>query len=541
LPKYLWVEGIDFSDFIDDTSQLSIIRGSSLALSELGNHIDGVGKPLFSGASSALFLSDEVGTLNTQGAGRALKRMRLVHGFGDHEDEARAIRIAAARARFAQVTGKFPREEVEKSASMCALTRRLAGSQIVKDLTKDQINRLNLGLDAEKPTISSSLSAQDRREYGKLARSKFLQSRSEFDDLHGLEFTSDLHELAQPSRSMGALPLSVSGRMALFYADGNDFSSIRRTLGGSAADLANFSKDVNNIVIGRALKSIINHLKKGAEDESLGTTVHKAKEAAQQHRLRFELLVCGGDEFCFIAPAWLGLELAQIFFSSVADANHCGHALTFKAGLVFANSKSPIKPLRRAAEALADRAKIGEQNTIAIHAFESVQPTEQGFMTIREAIFENASPDPARLTAKALDKFLETLNDLKTANLPRSQIQKTIRAAKGLTQRDNYEVSKEAFVQGTPNSLGTKEAHEAAENWVNTIEAPTKSFLMTPSKRRTALTCWRGRLPICGTMFSHFLTLKRMLMHEDLASLETDSKGEITVSLRSLGTGAGWV
>jgi hypothetical protein len=477
LPKYLWIEGIDFSDFIDDTNQLSIIRGSSLALSELGNHMDGVGEPLFSGASSALFLSDEVGSLTTQGAGRALKRMRLVHGFGDHEDEAQAIRIAAARARFAQVTGNFPREEVEESASMCALTRRLPGSQVVKDLTKDQINRLNLGLDAEKPAISSSLSAQDRREYGKLARSKFLLSRPEFDDLHVLEFTSDLHELAQPSRSMDALPLSVSGRMALFYADGNDFSSIRRTLGGSAAALANFSKDVNKVVIGRALKSIINHLKKGAEDESLGTAVHKEKEPTQQHRLRFELLVCGGDEFCFIAPAWLGLELAQIFFSSVADAKHCGHALTFKAGLVFANSKSPIKPLRRAAEALADRAKIGEQNTIAIHAFESVQPTEQGFMAVREAIFQDASPDPARLTAEALDKFLKTLNDLKTAKLPRSQIQKTIRAAKGLIQRDNNEVSKEVFAKGTPSSLGTKEAHEAAEKWVANYRGPHKALL----------------------------------------------------------------
>lgn len=475
LHKFVWVESIDFGDHIDDTNQLPIIRGASLALSEMGTAFGG--KAVFEGSSSVLFKGNDKRTIDdTVGASKALTHMRFSQGIGEDQDEEIAIRKAFARARFGQITGDFIRPELMDAKSMCALTRKLPGETPVK-LSTEQIKRLNTGTDRTDGTIASSTSAQDRRTYGKTARSSYLKNRLELDDL---AFTSDLHQLSKKAVAMEEVPISVNNRIALFYADGNSFSAIRKKLDGTAKALSAFSKSVNNLILEGALQQIVKHLKNGACQEANGTAFHKGDEK----RLRFEILICGGDEFCFIAPAWLGLELARIFLQAIEGAKHQDHPLQFKAGLVFANCKTPIAPLRMAAVSLADKCRIECKNSIGIHAFESIQPTSQGFDAVRETVFGNTKydsdgkpePDPAALTATRFQELLKTIKALKANCMPRSQLYKTIRAARGEIFRSKDRISTTPAIDRAekPPLITDSSAVEAAKTWVDGYNGPAQ-------------------------------------------------------------------
>ncbi len=492
--KFLWVEGIDFDEHIDDTNQLPIIRGSSLALASIGTSDLALGGATFSGSSSALFKISGEGTRFSVGEEtHPLKHLRFSQGYGGDVDEAKAIRIAQARARFGQITGDFVRKELECARNMCQLTRKLPGRESIT-LSEDQIKRLNIGTDRKKGSISTSVSAQIRREYGKSARTEFFKTRLDFDDL---EFTSDLQELASPAEKMGELPLSVRDRLALFYADGNSFSKIRAGLGGTAESLTSFSKAVNDVVLDRALRSILDYLRNGQADPANGTAVCRGSKNGQvQTGLRFEILICGGDEFCFVAPAWLGLKLAEIFFEAVENATLGPDPLQFKAGLVFANCKTPIRPLRQAAMALADACRQDRDNSIGIHAFESIQPTAHGFLGVRKAVFGAADKDPASFRASEFRTFLKGLNDLKSKKFPRSQLYKIIRAARwGNVRKDSAAADNNASAveNGTlPYALTSDSSKNFAASWVKDYKGPSSEAMETafPDDCNYAVRAW---------------------------------------------------
>lgn len=494
--RFHWVEGIDFDEHIDDTNQLSIIRGSSLALAELGDAFEGVAQAEFSGSSSALFQSTDAGlSLNSEGAAiSALRHARLSIGVGEDPDEARAIRLAHARARFGQIAGEFKREPLEEAVGMCALTRRLPGPKSLS-LSQDQIERLNLGSDRQKKSILSSSSAQDRRRFGQKARTSFLKAKlGEGLSATSLAFTSDLQELSSSSDKMQNIPISLKNRIALFYADGNGFANIRKNLGGAAKELKDFSNRVSEIILGQALKDIITYLSENAEQEENGTATYKVSEGILQARLRFEILICGGDEFCFVAPAWLGLKLAEIFFAAVEGASYKNKELQFKAGLVFANCKTPIRPLREAARELAERCRSKEDNSIGIHAFESIQPTAHGFSSIRDAIFGDTVNDPAALKSPQFLELMSCLKAAKRGDLPRSQIYKAIRASRwGLTRSDMANSRNIEKPTTLPNHLGTELANNFAEEWIKGYVGPSSALLKGsfPASSDFAVRAWQ--------------------------------------------------
>lgn len=518
---YLWLEGVDFAEFIDDTNQIAVIRGASLALLAAGEEAEGwlkrnqpalAPEKIFSGASLSLFrlACDESGG---EAVAAALRRhladsglnvldvkqpvtpfayLRFVTGVATDDGTPAAIRRAHARARHAQAHGVYHPparlETHETNRFMCAMSRSRQADCYMR-LTEDQVatyganvgRRIERDADAFRLPVSRSVAA--RRYYGRKAREEFFARRKGtigFDaarfgfvnDLHEMvdlapladDLSSDREEMTFALREAGqtaeqawreAPRETVRNKLAVFHVDGNDFTAIRDAMGGSAAALREFDEQVTALLERKVLAGFMRRLQAHADAPDVWTPIPRLRALhgsvyrrpdtepddpdPQNNRLRFELLLYGGDEMAFILPAWLGLEFAGLFFDAVADAhilwNGKRYDLRFKMGLAFVNYKMPIREARNLAYGLCDIAKTKDRNTIAIQAFESIEPPANGLGDVRSGLFGDEPVSPKQTVAHAVmdaDRLAETVAGLmafKRAGAARSQLYGMLRAA----------------------------------------------------------------------------------------------------------------
>jgi hypothetical protein len=159
-----------------------------------------------------------------------------------------------------------------------------------------------------------------------------------------------------------------------------------------------------------------------------------------QPRVRFETLMWGGDEVCFVMPSWLALDFAARFFEIVAtDEWRVGPAhdqrLTFSAGLLIASYKTPIRSSRRFVSGLADMAKgSGERlrNKLSVEVLEGLEIQADDAMATRRATlgFGSGRGEDFVLDAGHLTNTLGRIAALKADNgLPRSQLSRWLQIA----------------------------------------------------------------------------------------------------------------
>ncbi len=201
--------------------------------------------------------------------------------------------------------------------------------------------------------LPTSLSVHARSREGRKLRQEFYQQ--EFYKLRksmafacGLEsFTDDTEKLAtfEPLADYAAVPGNLNGKMAVFYADGNDFGGIQRAC-ASDVEMNAWDGDLKE-----KRRQLLHDLLVWQRSTSLGRT--------QEGKLRFETLLWGGDEMLFLLPAWLGLEFAQRFFQLTSSWDYKGQKLTHSAGLVFAKHNAPISRLQKLAK--EHLAEVGKQ------------------------------------------------------------------------------------------------------------------------------------------------------------------------------------
>lgn len=117
--------------------------------------------------------------------------------------------------------------------------------------------------------------------------------------------------------------------------------------------------------------------------------------------LRFETLLFGGDDICFVFPAWgafaLMARLQEILAALAAPVAGNRQPLTFKAGMVIADRKSPIRDLRHVAEELAVAAKktAGDRNVVQVAVLEGLDRAELDPSVLRSELFGKV-PDGIR-------------------------------------------------------------------------------------------------------------------------------------------------
>lgn len=420
-----------------------------------------------------------------------LHQMRFVAGVSADTDDAAAVARAQGRARLMQVTGGYPRKPVRAGAGLCGMTRRRAADWKMS-LTPDQNETRSEETGNPGPgPLPVSASAWFRRVYGRKARVDFLNERLAAVDpardyrADPIDVVDDFHELVALEaleRDLGAkgmlgpgrrmLPLSVEDKMAVLYADGNSFSKIRQGLkmGGSVggpAALAHFAATMKELMDGKVLGGVLGLLAADAaatgtdaaalvRRHGASTEVWRQVDGAPRsgRALRFELLLYGGDEICFVVPAWYGFAVARASLEAVDGAaitDETGSKpLTFKAGLAIAHHKMPIASLRQLAHDIADAARVDGVNTLGFEIFESQEPPANGLAAYRRKLYgDSDGADAAMVRAAAfmplrgdgIGAMLDGLARARAGGLARSKLYGALREAQwrqenGIGRRD---------------------------------------------------------------------------------------------------------
>lgn len=485
----LRVEGVNFGATIDDTNDLSTMRGGSLALLSFHEQVEialgalaGVtrAEKVFSGASLCAFrvagtvadfpeaarqaiaqtFSDPEYGWNPGGREQSVPLNYLtvvvdaaetaVTSVDDkaidadidkaearnHARQFRQWTIAPLPATPAAATAKTEADRYEKVRPATAWVRAPKG-HFLKSTEEDAVS-------LESDIYHASASVAARRNYGRNARQKFYGSLLG-PDYAKLSFTDSVADIAEELPSSYRLPISLRSKIAVFYADGNKFGGIRKKVGAKA-----FS-DRLDILRKSLLKSILDWYVAGqaGEDESgpLGDAFVVYDQKRDRWALRFETLMWGGDELLFVLPAWLAVPFTQGFFEATRDWTIGGVPVSHAAAVAIAHHKTPIRQLRAVAKHSADLAKnaspeLRETGSVTFEVFESLAPPDTGSNFEAERIrlygnnpaIGNDGEDPAlaRLLAIPGDDFgdaVRRFHELQRG-FPRSQVYSALRAAR---------------------------------------------------------------------------------------------------------------
>lgn len=455
----LRAEGVNFDATLLDTSDLSTVRGASLALLRLDEVISGAlgnapgFRKLYSGASQCAFVFEGPDAPAAETLrGKAAQALRdgdsglptahlcimvdVAPLMGDGlEAELAALAIAEARNRTRQFrTWTLDPVPPEREATQAdALDRTRPASTLIRRPT---------GAGDQMEALPVSRAVKAKRDFGRTARQAFYRSPAGLGPdaaqrilggEDGLRFTDSIEDIVASAPE--GLPLAVRGKVALVYADGNGFGAKVRQVGPErfGAELAARRRDL--------LAAVLSWYAQGAKGTNWSHFA--ALDAEGRWRLRFETLLWGGDEFAFAMPAWLVVPFLEGLFSmtarwTVRGADGAAFPLTHALGVAIANRKTPIRQLLTIAKAAADLSKgagITAEDSVAFEIFESLTPPDlsDGLSPLRARTF---GADP-RLDASlafpggAFRSLADGLFHLSAPEgFPRSQLYGALRAAR---------------------------------------------------------------------------------------------------------------
>lgn len=237
-------------------------------------------------------------------------------------------------------------------------------------------------------------------------------------------FANDFGALVADPEHARPLPPNTRNKLAVIFFDGNGFSDKRNHRSRIAGHDPAF-KEYRKFCLalerngGLILAALLPWL---AERPAF----NGVKDG--QRYLRFETLLFGGDDICFVAPAWgafaLMGKLQETLAKLTAPRESGVESLTFKTGMVLASHKAPIRTLRNLASDLAYAAKAtsGTRDIVQVVALEGVDPVEAKIEQSRAELFGDSCPAAAfGLEGKDWEKIRETIDAI-NAKVGRSQL-----------------------------------------------------------------------------------------------------------------------
>lgn len=427
----LRVEAVNLEQVIEDTSQLSAVRGGGLMALEAARGLcDGLKavlpaydiEPLSQGASVALLSINE-----KQGFLSWLKRLFqpktdlkqkvvtsaknwLVEKYPHHtfvvDIEAvteeggfnKARQAVLARNRFRQLQQTSLAVPKESAAVPCKFDDlRPATKTLPRGEVKD---------------VPASRSVYDRFQHG----SKKDELMRELLNLPvEIEFAEKFEDIVGDFRAP-----RLENKLAVIYLDGNSFSALQDGC-EDPGELQRFDETLRDY----RKHWLSGFLQAAWHDDDF------CKEVGGNKRLRFELLLWGGDEMLLIVPAWKGLETLFDFYEKSAGWEWNGKPLTHAGALVFCHHKTPIDRMTALARELADIVKESPQgrknNLFEYLALESVdypaEPVGDYWRTAYGALERSRTP----LHSFSSD-LLESLSAFRDSEyLPRGKLLRAIR------------------------------------------------------------------------------------------------------------------
>ena len=242
--------------------------------------------------------------------------------------------------------------------------------------------------------VSPNFAARFR--FGRKQRHQFYE-RMLGSDYGSFRVTRDLQTMvADPP---GGIPASLGNKVGVFFADANRLNRIRQEHADADLDeLGKFSRHL----LGKQtflLKTIVDWFAEGglnkATAERFGQATDDDPEETDPFLHRLETLMWGGDELLIVVPSWLALEFAARFFEAVKGWRAPnGKPITFSAGLLVCDRKTPIRLAKSIADKLAALGKhaqpsetIGLRNVLQIEVFESLSLPEADFERFRSRLY----------------------------------------------------------------------------------------------------------------------------------------------------------
>ena len=457
---YLRIEGVNLSRFVFDTRDLSTIRGGGLmlldAVEKAREALAGfVGKDpkncaelaISEGASIGLFgfalpggkkpddAADAVRNRLTGELPHATFVVDVCEAGGDFRGK---IESLLAKNRWRQM--QSPTLDPPRAVNDAPENSPACEYDGLRPARKAHVGRKR---DDGSHTWLSKATAE-RTARGREAKQKFYEAQIKKAGMQPVELAHDFaNEFEHIAARSDKGPLS--GKLAVFYADGNSFAAAQSALCKSPEEQSAWDGYIRG-ERAKFLSAFLDTELKPANDEDwLWFPKPKDDEEMTEGkrgkpRYRFETLLWGGDEVLFVMPAWQGWRFAARFFEAAKDWNTkndprgllAEKPLTHTAALIFCQHHSPIHRIQNLAkEKMAESAKGLKdgrtRNQLVYQVLESMDHLgadyAKGIQTrYRDKLtFEQIVLHDGALHTK-LAAIAEGVRALKDADFPRSQL-----------------------------------------------------------------------------------------------------------------------
>lgn len=416
----LWVEGVDLNTTVFDTTDLSCIRGASLALLYAPYRVKALLKEyfeepteIFTGASLAAFkfTADETAVhknielirkkLTCEGADwEDLKSIWVTEkGFNKHILRKEGalplahIRILLAYSKIAADKDGVDKAIVHARADVRAQQLQSLGAPFTQSVTdairpdkarfgnilpatRDVPVPADLADEVINSTALMSDSVAARRTFGRLMRQYFYRAELDFyraelgKESYTADFVNTVDHIAGGLPGSETIKESVHHKMAVVHIDGNQFTKIRQEIRQpqDKHPLTIFAERLRHQQRGEFLTPMLDWLKNqkacspGKDRITRIIRDHDLREVREKEvtAYRFETLLWGGDEMAFVMPSWIALWWARAFFDQWAKGwtvPGASQTLTHAMGVVICDRRTPLRQARAMAEALCNAAK----------------------------------------------------------------------------------------------------------------------------------------------------------------------------------------
>lgn len=268
--------------------------------------------------------------------------------------------------------------------AVCQLTNLLAAepgkTKSGKPVSASVFRRRKIGIDGKNRFYTRVLQAglKDLPDGSEAADKERIEAALDlFQTTFSGSFANDFHDIVA-SRIKG-ISKSAAANISVITIDGNGFGAHRSAITAEhgACGLQEFS-DYLEARKALLLADILCWIDRNKAEMVLDGTI------------RFETLLWGGDEFCFVLPSWAGWSFVAQLQKSLADWKlpHTDKQLHFATGMVFAKAKAPIRASREASDNLCNMAKHDRSKSLVqVAAYESVDSIAMNPGQFRNSLF----------------------------------------------------------------------------------------------------------------------------------------------------------
>ncbi|BCL60482.1 hypothetical protein DGMP_11750 [Desulfomarina profundi] len=455
--NYLRIEAVNIANFIEDTEQLSVIRGGGLLLLKAIRNLKKTFKE-----KNQHFTLEEISTGASVGLFKfsADKPEEIRQQVDDILKKDKNLCYATFVVDIITTDDEKFRNQLEKVIARNHW-RQYQQPTLVSPKWNDKNNIWECSLDRLRPaTTTIAIKAPEkivsppvkiRHDYGRNKKHHFYQNELQRTLNEGItdKFTHDLEKLTANSPSK-----TLQHKMAVIYTDGNSFGTLQQKFCKTEYTQKKFDDELNK----KRATFLSNLLNFARNSDYFSIAIDNEK------CLQMETLMWGGDELLLVVPAWQGWQTLALLYQHIETWDFEGEPLYHGAGIVFCHHNAPIHRITRLAKELTEEAKScnRRKNLFQYCVLESFDYISQDLHHYRKEQFPGTlNSAPLSLDGTKIAAIQKPFIQLKEL-FPRRKVHSLARAAVQ-DGRDNSTLLFEKEMERTRDVVDEK-AFSSAEN-----------------------------------------------------------------------------